>query len=191
MSECRILEEGGRSHFLTRRFDRTAKGGKLHLQSLSAMAHLDFNMAGASSYEQVLFVIRRLGLGMEAIEEQFRRMAFNVIGRNQDDHVKNIAFLMNKAGEWSLSPAFDLTYSYNPSGRWTSRHQMTLNGKRDDFELADLEAVAKTASMKRGRARDIVAEVQEALGEWETVAADVGVAREAARQIRSAHRTLV
>jgi serine/threonine-protein kinase HipA len=101
------------------------------MQSLCALAHFDFNHAGAYAYEQALLTIRQLSLPMAAIEEQFRRMAFNIVARNQDDHVKNIAFLMNKEGLWSLAPAFDLTYSYNPSGAWTARHQMTLNGKRD------------------------------------------------------------
>jgi len=191
MNECRIFEEGGRSHFLTRRFDRTETGQKLHLQSFSALAHLDFNLAGGSSYEQVFYAIRRLELGMQTLEEQFRRMAFNVIARNQDDHVKNIAFLMDKSGQWSLSPAFDLTYSYNPAGRWTSRHQMTLNGKRDDFELADLEAVARAASLKRGRAEEIVEEVQEAVSHWEEIAERTGISGAVARSIRHAHRRLV
>jgi serine/threonine-protein kinase HipA len=97
---------------------------------------------------------------MSAIEEQFRRMVFNVIARNQDDHVKNIAFLMDKAGRWSLSPAFDLTYSYNPTGAWTASHQMTINGKRDDFIMEDFKACARAASMKRGRAEAIIEEVR-------------------------------
>ena len=109
MSDCRLFEENGRRHFMSRRFDRLPDGGKLHMQSLGAMAHYDFNMAGAYAYEQALLVIRQLGLPMEAIEQQYRRMVFNIIARNQDDHVKNIAFLMDKSGRWSLSPAFDVT----------------------------------------------------------------------------------
>ncbi|WP_218188289.1 type II toxin-antitoxin system HipA family toxin [Desulfosarcina cetonica] len=153
MSECRLLEENDRRHFMTRRFDRGPRGEKLHMQSLCAMAHFDFNLAGAYAYEQALLVIRRLGLSMDAVEEQFRRMVFNVVARNQDDHVKNIAFLMTPDGTWSLSPAFDLTYSYNPDGAWTASHQMTLNGKRDDFTREDFRACAKTAMLKRGRLR--------------------------------------
>ena len=175
ISECRLFEENGRRHFMTKRFDRLAGGEKLHMQSLSALAHYDFNLAGAYSYEQALRVIRQLGLPMQAIEEQFRRMAFNIIARNQDDHVKNIAFLMNKAGEWSLSPAFDMTYSYNPAGAWTASHQMTLNGKRDDFSLDDFRACAKTASMKRGRAETIVGEVTAVVAKWRDYAAEAGV----------------
>ena len=116
MTECRILHENGRHHFMTRRFDRTDTGRKIHVQSLGALAHYDFNQGGAHSYEQALRVIDRLGLGKDAAEEQFRRMAFNIVARNQDDHVKNIAFLMDRSGRWSLSPAFAVTYSYNPAG---------------------------------------------------------------------------
>jgi len=175
MSECRLFEENGRRHFMTRRFDRPASGGKLHMQSLCALAHYDFNLAGAYGYEQALLVIRQLGLPMQAIEQQFRRMVFNIVARNQDDHVKNIAFLMNKAGEWSLAPAFDMTYSFNPSGAWTARHQMTLNGKRDDFVLEDFKACAKAASMKRGRAETILAEVQDIASRWTDYAEEAGV----------------
>ena len=175
ISECRLFEENGRRHFMTRRFDRLPGGGKLHMQSLCALAHYDFNMAGAYGYEQALLVIRQLGLPMQAIEQQFRRMVFNIIARNQDDHVKNIAFLMDKSGQWSLSPAFDMTYSFNPAGSWTASHQMTLNGKRDDFTLEDFKACAKTASMKRGRAEVIVSEVHEVVSRWRDYAEDAGV----------------
>ena len=116
MSESRLLEENGRRHFMTRRFDRLAGGKKLHMQSLGAMAHLDFNQAGAHAYEQAMLVIHQLDMPDENAEEQFRRMLFNIVARNQDDHVKNIAFLMDKQGRWSLSPAFDVTYSHNPAG---------------------------------------------------------------------------
>ena len=175
ISECRLLEENGRRHFMTRRFDRLDGGEKRHMQSLAALAHYDFNLAGAYSYEQALLLIRQLDLGMHAIEEQFRRMAFNIIGRNQDDHVKNIAFLMDKAGRWSLSPAFDMTYSYNPEGSWTSKHQMSMNGKRDDFTVEDFRDCAKSASMKRGRAETIISEVTDALRRWPEFAASADV----------------
>ena len=178
ISECRLFKENGRSHFMTRRFDRivgSAAGEKLHMQSLCALAHYDFNMAGAYSYEQALLVMRQLQLPMQAVEQLFRRMVFNIVARNQDDHVKNIAFLMNKSGEWSLAPAFDMTYSFNPAGAWTARHQMTMNGKRDDFTMEDFNACAKTASMKRGRAAKIVAEVQATVSEWRSFAEEAGV----------------
>jgi serine/threonine-protein kinase HipA len=166
MSECRMLEENGRRHFMTRRFDRLEGGGKLHMQSLCALAHYDFNQAGAYAYEQALMSIRQLGLTTDEVEEQFRRMAFNIIARNQDDHVKNIAFLMDKTGRWSLSPAFDMTYSFNPGGDWTARHQMTMNGKRENFTIEDFRACAKSAVMKRGRAEAIINEVQSAVAQW-------------------------
>jgi len=175
ISECRLFEENGRRHFMTRRFDRLAGGEKLHMQSLCALAHYDFNMAGAYGYEQALLVMRQMGLPMRAIEEQFRRMVFNIVARNQDDHVKNIAFLMDKSGEWSLSPAFDMTYSFNPSGAWTASHQMTLNGKREDFSMEDFNACARAASMKRGRAAAIVGEVQDVVSRWKGYAQTAGV----------------
>jgi serine/threonine-protein kinase HipA len=160
---------------MTRRFDRLPGGAKLHMQSLCALAHYDFNQAGAYSYEQALLVIRQLGLPMRSVEQQFRRMVFNIVARNQDDHVKNIAFLMDKRGIWSLAPAFDVTYSFNPSGAWTASHQMTLNGKRDGFNLEDFKVCANNASMKRGRAEAILGEVREGVAHWREYAADAGV----------------
>jgi len=175
MSESRLMHEGGRHHFMTRRFDRIEGGQKLHMQSLCGLAHYDFNMAGAYSYEQALLAIRRLNLPMAAVEEQFRRMTFNVIARNQDDHVKNIAFLMDKRGAWSLSPAFDVTYSYSPTGAWTATHQMTLNGKRDGFEMGDFRECARSALMKKGRADAIIEEVRAAVARWPEFAAEANV----------------
>ena len=188
MSECHLLKENGRQHFMTRRFDRLQNGEKLHMQSLCAMAHYDFNMAGAYSYEQALQVIKKLGMGMDAVEQQFRRMVFNIVARNQDDHVKNIAFLMDKRGQWSLSPAFDVTYSYNSKGSWTAQHQMSMNGKRDNFLMEDFIACEKTAGMKRGRAKAIVAEVQRAVSRWPDVAEEVGVNKSQCDGIESALR---
>jgi serine/threonine-protein kinase HipA len=188
MSECRLLEENGRRHFMTRRFDRLVGGERLHMQSLGGLAHFDFNQPGAYSYEQALLTIRQLKLPMAAVEEQFRRMIFNVVARNQDDHVKNIAFLMNKQGEWSLAPAFDMTYSYNPSGSWTGTHQMTLNGKRDGFRRGDFEACAKSALMKRGRAAKIVEEVTAAVKRWPEFAAKAKLSEQWLRKIQKQHR---
>ncbi len=188
MSECRLMEECGRRHFMTRRFDRTPDGGKLHMQSLGALGHFDFNQAGANSYEQALVVVRRLGLPMAAVEEQFRRMTFNIVARNQDDHVKNIAFLMNKRGEWSLAPAFDLTYSHNPSGAWTAAHQMTMNGRRDGFTMDDFVACGKAASMKQGRAAAIVGETVAAVERWSEFAEQAGVGPGWSDQIGANHR---
>lgn len=187
MTECRLLEENGRRHFMIRRFDRP-DASKQHMQSLGALGHYDFNQAGAHSYEQCLIVIRRLGLRQAAVEQQFRRMAFNVVARNQDDHVKNIAFLMSRDGTWSLSPAFDVTYAYQPSGRWTNRHQMSINGKRDNFTVEDLRQCAEVASMKRGRAEGILDEVTTAVARWQELAEEAGVDTASADRIQAAHR---
>lgn len=175
MSECRLFTESGRQHFMTRRFDRLPGGEKLHMQTLGALAHFDFNLAGAYGYEQALLVARQLELPMQSIEQLYRRMVLNIVARNQDDHVKNIAFLMDKSGNWSLAPAYDITYSYNPDGAWTSSHQMTLNGKRDDFVLDDFKACAKAASMKRGRAETILKQVQDRVAHWRDYAEESGV----------------
>jgi serine/threonine-protein kinase HipA len=175
MSECRLLQEGGRHHFMTRRFDREDDGSKRHMQSLGALAHFDFNIAAVYSYEQAFDVIKRLNLPMRDKEQQFRRMLFNVVARNQDDHVKNIAFLMDKSGTWSLSPAFDVTYSYNPAGEWTWQHQMTINGKADHFALEDFHACAEVAGLKRGRDVEILTEVVGAVKKWPLYAEQAGV----------------
>lgn len=188
MAECRLLEENGRRHFMTRRFDRPSGGGKLHMQSLGALAHFDYNQPGAYSYEQALVVIRRLGLGIAAIEQQFRRMAFNLVARNQDDHVKNIAFLMDPTGTWRLSPAFDVTFAWDPGNRWLDSHQMTVNAKRDGFTLGDVREVADAAGMKRGRAEAIVGEVRDAVGRWAEFAAGAAVHEATAERIAAAHR---
>ncbi|MGB6485807.1 MAG: type II toxin-antitoxin system HipA family toxin [Steroidobacteraceae bacterium] len=188
MTECRLLEEGGRRHFMTRRFDRTSEGGKIHMQSLAALAHLDFNAAGAHSYEQAFDLIRRLKLPMRAVEQQFRRMVFNVVARNQDDHVKNIAFLMDQQGKWSLAPAFDLTYAYNPDGRWTKHHQMTINGKQDEFTLEDFRTCAATVGLKRGRAEAILDEVRAVVARWPKYAEEADVRPSQRDSIRSTLR---
>ena len=182
---CRLLEENGRRHFMTRRFDRLANGDKLHMQSLGAMAHFDYNMAGAYGYEQALAVIRQLGLSMDTIEDMFRRMVFNIIGRNQDDHVKNIAFLMDRKGRWALAPAYDITFSFNPTGEWTASHQMTLNGKRGNFTLDDFKASAVSAGMKKGRAESILEEVRQVVAGWKDYAEAAGVSTEQMEHIQS------
>jgi len=163
-------------------------GSKLHMQPLGALAHFDYNMAGAYAYEQALLVMHPIKLPMDAIEQQFRRMTFNIIARNQNDHVKNIAFLMNQHGEWSLSPAFDTTYSFNPSGLWTSRQQMTLNGKGDDFILDDFRSCARAVSMKRGRAETIINEVSAVVARWREYADKAGVNAEQRDQIQNVLR---
>lgn len=188
MTECRLMKENDRAHFMTRRFDRLDSGQKVHMQSLGALAHYDFNQAGAHSYEQAIMVIRQLGLGMDAIEEQFRRMAFNIMARNQDDHVKNIAFLMDQNGEWKLSPAFDVAYSYNPDGMWTGQHQMSVNGKRDHFTKQDFIDFAKNTSMQKNRALAIVEQTQSVVSKWKHFAEEAGLSFEIIQQIGKTHR---
>jgi serine/threonine-protein kinase HipA len=188
MSDCRLLEENSRSHFMTRRFDRDDTGKKLHMQSLGSLAHFDYNEPGSYSYEQAFLVMRQLGLPMRDLEEQYRRMVFNLVARNQDDHVKNIAFLMDRAGKWSLAPAFDITWSFNPDGDWTAIHQMSVNGRRDQFNRADLLAAGRTAQLKRGRFEAIAEEVITAVGNWPRFAAEAGVPEDRWSQIQASHR---
>jgi serine/threonine-protein kinase HipA len=187
VSDCRLLEEGGRRHFMTRRFDRDGNE-KIHMQSLAALGHFDFRRAGAYSYEQALLVVRQLGLSAAAVAEQFRRAVFNIVARNQDDHVKNIAFLMDREGRWALSPAFDVTYAYNPRGVWTAQHQMSLAGKRDNFTVADLRACANGATMARGAAERILGEVVAAVSDWPRFANEAGVDEESTNAVGATHR---
>ncbi len=187
MTECRLLEENSRRHFMTRRFDRLG-GDKLHMQSLGALAHYDLNTARVNSYEQALLVIRQIGLGADVAEQQFRRMVFNVIGRNQDDHVKNIAFLMDREGEWGLSPAFDVSYAHQPGGDWTSEHQMAVNGKFDNFTMDDFDAVGLVAALPRARARRIVSDIVDIVSQWPQYAAAVGVDTEDIRRVQNGLR---
>jgi serine/threonine-protein kinase HipA len=185
MSDCRLLEENGRAHFMTRRFDRGTKGEKFHIQSLCAIAHFDFNQAGAYSYEQAFQVARQLGLPQPDLTEMFRRAVFNIVSRNQDDHTKNIAFIMDRRGNWRLAPAFDLIYAYNPTGAWTSRHQMTLNGKRDGFLTDDLLAAASAANLRQPKAKTILREVHQAVAAWQVHAEAAAVFPDWIRQIQA------
>lgn len=185
MAECRLLEEGSRAHFMTKRFDRPA-GKKLHMQSLCGLAHYDYNQPGAYGYEQAFAVMRQLRLSKQEAAQQFRRMVFNVIARNQDDHTKNIAFLMDRNGKWALSPAFDVMYSHNPRKKWTSSHQMTINGKRDDFTLQDLFQVANSINLSNFK--EIVEEVAEGVRLWPDFARKAGVNQERIDRIRDSFR---
>ena len=185
MTACRLLKEGRRAHFMTRRFDRD-ESGKIHMQSLCAMAHYDFNAAGQYGYEQALQVIQKLDLGYPAIEEFFRRLVFNVLARNQDDHTRNIAFLMDRRGRWRLSPAFDVVWAYNPSGDWTSRHQMSINGKRDDFSKKDLLAVAGQFGIRNAVA--IMEKAAEAVAAWPRLADEEEVPPELRAAVRNSFR---
>lgn len=190
MSPCRLHHEGGRSHFMARRFDRTASGGKVHMQSLGAMAHYDYKQPGRYSHEQAIQVMRRLRFSQQDLKQQVLRAIFNVIARNQDDHVKNIAFLMNRRGRWRLSPAFDISYAYNPDGTWTGRHQMSLHGKRDDFEREDILALAGLAGIKKNPANAMIDKVQSTVQRWPEFAEKAGVTEDQMRKIQNAHRKL-
>lgn len=190
MEESRLLEENGRRHFMTRRFDRTDNGQKIHMLSLGGMAHYDFNNPAANSYEQAFLVMRRLGLQMEQIEQMFLRMVFNILARNQDDHVKNIAFLMDRQGRWKLSPAFDVMYSYNPDGLWTAQHQMSMSTKRKDFELDDFTEFGKTISLKRGRGLELVEQVCRSVQKWDYFAERARIPERTVRQIQQTHRKI-
>ena len=185
MSDCRLLEENGRAHFMTRRFDRGPNGEKFHMQSLCAIAHFDFNLAGAYSYEQAFRIARQLDLPQTDLTEIYRRALFNIITRNQDDHTKNIAFLMDRSGGWRLAPAYDLIYAYNPSGAWTHRHQMTLNGKRDNFLTEDLLATAGAANVKPPKAKSILREIHAAASQWQNHAEAADVSPEWIREIQA------
>ena len=172
MTECRLWNK---RHFMTRRFDRLADGGKLHMQTLGAIAHFDFNDPTAYSYEQAFRVTRRVVNDARAYEQLFRRMAFNVLAWNCDDHVKNISYLMDRSGEWFLAPAYDECYAHNPEGDWTSRHQMSVNGKRIGIEDDDILACARFANMRERKARTVLDEVKDAVRAWPRFAAEAEV----------------
>lgn len=185
MTECKLWEEGGRAHFMTRRFDRK-RNEKIHMQSLCGIAHYDFNMPGAYSYEQALLVAQQIGLSKLELTQLFRRMVFNIIARNQDDHTKNIAFLMEQTGQWKLSPAFDVTYSHNPAGVWTNSHQMSVNGKRDDFTASDIAAAGDAFSIN---SKPIINDVMDAAKNWPQYAKRAGVSGTRIKEIAQYHRT--
>ena len=175
MAECRLARAGRRRHFMTRRFDRTPGGRKVHMQTLGGLAHWDFRHGGTASYESAFAIVRRLGLPMVDVETLFRRTVFNVLVSNRDDHVKNIGFLMDETGNWSLAPAYDLTYVFEGAMGETYKHQMTINGKVDGFKRADLLACGASAGVARARAADLVEDVREAVSGWRFVAEDCGV----------------
>ncbi len=168
MSECKLLHEHGRSHFMTMRFDRM-DGQKIHMQTLTGIAHYDFNNIGSTSYEQLFQIMRKLKLGLDETEQMFRRMVLNVIARNQDDHTKNTSFLLAPGEIWKLSPAYDITYSYNPNiGRNTHKHQMSINGKRADINRNDLIKVAESILVKRPNR--IIDQIIESVSQWASLA---------------------
>ena len=176
MSECLLLRQAGKYHFATKRFDRIGDSGeKLHMQTLGALAHYDFNDPGANSYEQAAQVLYRLGMGKKEAEQLYRRMVFNVMARNQDDHVKNISFLMDRRGRWSLAPAYDVTFAMDPDNPWLRRHQMSVNGKLENISAEDLLASAKNMNLSELRAKRILNEVSAALAGWSDFAEEAFV----------------
>lgn len=172
MSECSIIEENGRAHFLTKRFDRQ-DGKKIHMQTLCGIAHYDYRMPRLYSYEQAFNIMRALRLPYSQAQEMFRRMVFNVVVRNQDDHTKNISFLMNEQGTWRLSPAYDMGYAYNPNGGWTSQHQMSINGKFDNILRSDLLEFAKRNNIKE--ASEIIDMITDTASHWPVIAKECDV----------------
>ncbi|MCH7534208.1 MAG: HipA domain-containing protein [Bacteroidetes bacterium] len=187
ISESALLEENDRYHFLTKRFDRTDTGKKIHMQTFGALAGIDYKVQKASSYEVLFRVMKRLQITYDQIEQQYRRMLFNVVARNHDDHVKNFSFLMDKEGIWYISPAYDICFSYSHDGNWTSVHQSSINGKYDNFTKDDLLNFAKEFGIKR--ANNILEEVISAVNQWKIVAADLEIPKKDIAYINNRLRT--
>ena len=175
MTECRLLEEGGRAHFMTRRYDRPLRGGKVHCQTLCALGHLDFRQIGAHDYGQLFDMMHRLGLGSSARAEAFRRMVFNVAAANCDDHTKNHSFVLPEEEAWTLSPAYDVTHAHSPGSLWTRQHLMSVNGRSTDITRADVDEVADRFQVPGATA--IVRDVLDAVDSWSAFAAEAGVQR--------------
>lgn len=190
MSECRLHKENGRSHFMTKRFVRKgSKGEKVHMQSLCAMAHMDFNSPREYSYEDAFAVMKKLKLGNHDFIQLFKRMVFNEYAKNFDDHTKNIAFLMNKKGEWSLSPAYDITFSYRKNSLWVRGHQMLINGKEDGITKEDFYAVAENAGIKKASATKCIKQVLSAIEKWEDFAKEAGLSLTNTERIKKQLKT--
>jgi len=187
MEHSQLFEEHDRAHFMTKRFDRLPNNEKLHMQTLCSLAHFDYKSPGAYSYENAFEVMRQLRLPHQDAIRLYKRMLLNVIARNQDDHTKNISFLMNKQGVWKLAPAYDITYSYNPTGIWTSMHQMSINGKRTDFVVEDLLKVGDKISYKNSKA--VIQHVLDVVGNWSYYADKAGIPAKQADKLQKAFRT--
>ncbi len=183
MMESRLLEEHGRAHFMTKRFDRISDQGKLHVQSFCGMQHVDFTEINAYSYEQLFQTMRMLRLSYPEAEQLFRRMVFNVLARNCDDHTKNFAFTMNQSGEWHLSPAYDICHAYRPGSPWVSRQSLSVNGQRDQISHQDLLAVAKSMNIKKPA--QIVDEIKTQVKHWEYFAEEQQVPTPLLKAIQS------
>lgn len=182
MTECRLLDDGKNRHFMTKRFDRisgqSGTKAKLHAQTLAALAHFDLDKPHAYSYEQAFEIMRRLACPRENFYELYRRMIFNILARNQDDHVKNISFLMDRRGNWTLAPAYDVGFAYNPNGAWTRTHQMSVNGKYSDITREDIFECGKFAGIKKNYASEIFGQVSAAVANWKTFGEEQGISGE-------------
>ena len=184
MNECRIYSVNGENHFMTKRFDRE-EGRKIHMQSLGALSHISYKEPGLCSYEMAAQYMRELNLSMKEIEQFFTRMVFNCIAVNQDDHVKNISFLMDRNGEWKLSPAYDITFSYNPANKWLRAHQMTINNKNRDIQFEDLMIVGVSMGIKKKKCMDIISRVGIAVGCFEKFAMEANIRESTYRNIKN------
>ena len=185
MSPCKLLDDGKNKHFMTKRFDRDANGKKLHMQSLGAMGHFDFNVAGSTSYEQAFTILNAIGVGHQGKTDLFKRAIFNVCACNCDDHVKNISFLMDKSGKWTLAPAYDVSFAYNPNGEWTSSHQMTINGKRSGIKKEDFDYCAKIAGLTNAQKASAFGDVTCGVKKWKDFASFSGVSEERTKAIEN------
>ena len=191
MSESRLLAESGRAHFMTRRFDRDVTDGKTikhHVQTLCGMDHLDFRQRSTHAYAQLFIVASRLRLGDAALDQIFRRMAFNVMARNCDDHTKNFAFRLKQGGTWELAPGYDITHAYHPRGKWTYQHLMSVNGKFENITREDMLLEAERFSVSRPK--DLLGEVREALGNWPAFAKQAGLSGEASSRVAADFRLI-
>ena len=184
MNECRIYKDGNSNHFMTKRFDRV-NGKKIHMLSLGALAHINYNIPGECSYELASQYMRQIGLTAKEIQQFYRRMVFNVLAVNQDDHVKNISFLMDRKGKWSLSPAYDVTFAYNPENKWLRQHQMSINNKVNDITYDDLIKAGLNMEIKRATCKKIIEEVKTVVDNFETYALNVGIANDNIKKITS------
>ena len=182
MTECRLLEENGRAHFMTRRFDRDDGNMRHHIQTLCAMAHLDYKKKGTNSYAQLFDTMARLGLPYEQKEEAFRRMVFNVMARNCDDHTKNFAFRLRQGHPWELTPAYDVTFAHSPRSEWTAQHLLSVNGKFKDFTEDDLLVEADRFAI--GTAPRVIQQVRRAILAWQTFGARAGLSASEIKRIR-------
>ena len=188
LMECRLLEEKGRAHFMTKRFDREGGEQKHHIQTLCAMQHYDFSQITGFSYEQLFQTMRLLRLPYPEAEQMYRRMVFNVIARNCDDHTKNFAFRLKKDGNWELAPAYDICFAYRPGSDWVSQHNLSINGKRKDITKADLMQIAKIMNIKKAEA--IIQKISDTVTNWQEYAAIAKVDTKLKETIGNAHLIL-